>query len=62
MVDPERDPLEGMVEVDESSVVFRTKDDPVAGGMGRSHDGKMLVAVRGRVHRAAARPGASGFS
>jgi transposase-like protein len=44
MVDPERDPLEGMVEIDESSIVYRTKDDPVAGGAGRSHDGKILVA------------------
>jgi hypothetical protein len=44
MVDPERDLLEGMVEIDESSIVYRTKDDPVAGGMGRSHDGKILVA------------------
>lgn len=43
MVDPERDPLEGMVEVDETSIAYRTKDDPVAGGGGRSHDGKLLV-------------------
>jgi transposase-like protein len=33
-----------MVEVDETSVGYRTKDDPVAGGPGRSHDGKLLVA------------------
>jgi hypothetical protein len=32
-----------MVEVDESSIAFRTKDDPVAGGQGRSHDGKILI-------------------
>jgi hypothetical protein len=44
MVDPERDPLEGMVEIDETSIVYRTKDDPVAAGVGRSHDGKLLVA------------------
>ena len=44
MVDPERDPLEGMVEIDEISIVYRTKDDPVAGGQGRSHEGKMLIA------------------
>jgi hypothetical protein len=44
MVDPERDPLEGMVEIDETSIVYRTKDDPVAGGAGRSHDGRLLVA------------------
>ena len=44
MVDPARDPLEGMVEVDEATIVYRTKDDPVAGGAGRSQDGKLLVA------------------
>jgi hypothetical protein len=43
MVDPERDPLGGMVEIDETSIAYRTKDDPVAGGAGRSHDGKLLV-------------------
>ena len=43
MVDPERDPLEGMIEIDETSIAYRTKDDPVAGGAGRSHDGKLLV-------------------
>jgi hypothetical protein len=45
MVDPERDPLEGMVEVDESSLVYPTKDDPVAGGQGRSAEGKILIAA-----------------
>ncbi len=43
MVDPDRDPLAGMVEVDETSIAFRTKDDPVAGGQGRNHDGKILI-------------------
>ena len=43
MVDPERDPLEGMIEIDETSIAYRTKDDPVASGAGRSHDGKLLV-------------------
>ena len=43
MVDPGRQPLSGLVEVDETSLPFRTKNDPVAGGGGRSHDGKMLV-------------------
>lgn len=43
MVDPERDPLEGMIEVDETAITFRTKEDPVAGGRGRSHEGKILV-------------------
>ncbi len=45
MVDPERDQLEGIVEVDESSIVYRTKNDPVAGGQGRSAEGKILIAA-----------------
>jgi hypothetical protein len=44
MVDPGRAPLAGIVEADESSIPFRTKDDPVCGGQGRSHDGKILIA------------------
>ena len=44
MVDPERDPLEGMIEVDETTIGFRTKEDPVAGGHGRSYEGKILIA------------------
>ena len=43
MVDPERNPLSGPVEIDEASLPFRTKDDPPTGGQGRSHDGKMLI-------------------
>src|SRR5690349_9936237 len=50
MVDPEREPLAGLVEVDETSLPFRTKDDPARPG--RSHDGKRLVAgaaeIRGK--------------
>ena len=42
MVDPEREPLAGLVEVDETSVPFRAKGEPVRPG--RSHDGKLLVA------------------
>ncbi len=43
MVDPERNPLVGLVEVDETTIPFRTKDGPVAGGGGRSQAGKMPV-------------------
>jgi transposase-like protein/predicted RNA-binding Zn-ribbon protein involved in translation (DUF1610 family) len=43
MVAPGRSPLSGLVEVDETAIPFRTKDDPPAGGQGRSHDGKLLV-------------------
>jgi transposase-like protein len=43
MVDPDRTPLLDLVEVDETEIPYRTKDDPVAGGQGRSHVGKLLV-------------------
>jgi predicted RNA-binding Zn-ribbon protein involved in translation (DUF1610 family) len=50
MVDPAREPLAGLVEVDESSIPFRAKDAPA--GRGRSHDGKLLIAgaveIRGK--------------
>jgi ISXO2-like transposase domain/Transposase zinc-ribbon domain len=42
MVDPEREPLAGLVEVDETSIPFRGKGEPVRPG--RSHDGQLLVA------------------
>ena len=45
MVDPTRALLSGVVEIDETHVSHRTKDDPVAGGHGRSPDGKMQVVV-----------------
>ena len=50
MVDPGREPLAGLVEVDETSLSFRAKDAPA--GRGRSHDGKLLIAgaveIRGK--------------
>jgi ISXO2 transposase-like protein/transposase-like zinc ribbon protein len=50
MVDPDREPLAGLVEVDETSVPFRAKGEPVRPG--RSHDGKLPVAgaveIRGK--------------
>ena len=52
MVDPGREPLAGLVEVDETSIPFRGKDDPVAAKPGRSHEGKLLIAgaveIRGK--------------
>src|SRR5215210_6097617 len=42
MVDPGREPLAGLVEVDETSLSFRAKDEPAAAKPGRSHDGKLL--------------------
>src|SRR5690349_23556431 len=42
MVDPEREPLAGPVEVDETSLPFRAKGAPARPG--RAHEGKLLVA------------------
>src|SRR6184192_2149175 len=44
MVNPEREPLSGLVEADETIIPFRTKNDPVVLPAGRSGVGKMLVA------------------
>ena len=44
MVAPDRSPLKGLVEADETAIAYRANDDPPAGGRGRSHVGKMLVA------------------
>jgi len=43
MVDPNRSPLQGVVEIDESTIPFRTKNEPVVGGQGRSPIGKMTI-------------------
>ena len=43
MVNPARALLSGLVEVDETQISCRTKEDPVAGGRGRDPDGKMQV-------------------
>src|SRR5260370_22222745 len=45
MLAPGRSPLAGLVEVDETEIVCRSKNDPVTGGGGRSHQGKMLVVA-----------------
>src|SRR5512133_469262 len=55
MVAPDRSPLSGLIEVDETAVTYRTRNDPLDGGQGRSHDGKMLVA--GAVEIVGNRPG-----
>ena len=44
MVNPERSLLEGVVEIDETEIPLRRKDDPPAGGGGRSPQGKMFLA------------------
>lgn len=55
MVAPDRWPLAGLVEVDETTISCRSKNDPPASGGGRSHQGKLLVAGAVEVH--ADRPG-----
>lgn len=45
MVDPGRNPLSGLVEVDETQLSYRTRNDPPAGGGGRSGQGKLQVAA-----------------
>ena len=65
MVGPERDALEGMIEVDETSIAYRTKHDPIAGGAGRSLRSRKskLKSVNGETGamRASSMP-PSGFS
>ncbi len=50
MVDPERNPLSGVVEVDETAVNYRTRSDPPAGGHGRSGVGKLRIAGAVELH------------
>ena len=45
MVRPGREPLQGLVEIDETSIPHRTASEPVSGGQGRSGQGKMKVVV-----------------
>jgi transposase-like protein len=49
MVTPGRSLLEGLAEVDETAIPCRSKDEPPAGGQGRSHRGKILVACAAEV-------------
>lgn len=44
MVDPDRNPLSGLVEADETAINYRPKDTPVGGGRGRSRRGKLAIA------------------
>ncbi len=44
MVDPDRNPLFGLLEIDETTINHRTRNEPPAGGRGRSHQGKLLIA------------------
>lgn len=52
MVDPDRAPLAGLIEVDETTIPFRTKDEPIVAKPGRADEGRLLVAgaveIRGK--------------
>src|SRR5262244_2856038 len=57
MLAPSRSPLAGLVEVDETEIACRSKNDPVTGAGGRSHQGKMLVVGAVEVEDGGRRPG-----
>ena len=57
MVAPGRSALAGLVEVDETEIVCRSKNDPLTGGGGRSHQGKILVVGAVEIEDGAAGPG-----
>lgn len=57
MVAPGREPLAGLVEVDEAELPCRSKNDPVTGGGGRSHQGKILIVGAVEVQDDGAGPG-----
>jgi len=57
MLAPGRSPLAGLVEVDETEIASRSKNDPVTGGGGRSHQGKMLVVGAVEVEDSGLGPG-----
>jgi len=57
MVAPGRSPLTGLVEVDETEIACRGKNDPLTGGGRRSHRGKMIVVGAVEVEDGGAGPG-----
>ena len=54
MVDPERDPLVGVVEVDETTIAHRSAGGPMPPRPGRSLDGRLPIAAAVEVSRARA--------
>jgi hypothetical protein len=56
MLAPGRGPLAGLVKVDETEIVCRSKDDSVTGGGGRSHQGEMLIVGAVEVEDGGAHP------
>ena len=57
MVAPDRNPLCGLIEVDETEIACRSKNDPPSGGGGRSHQGKILVVGAVELQDGGAGPG-----
>src|SRR6476469_9882785 len=57
MVAPGRSALAGLVEIDETEIPCRSKNDPLTGGGGRSHQGKMLIVGAVEVEDSGAGPG-----
>ena len=57
MVAPGRLALAGLVEVDETEIPCRSKNDPLSGGGGRSHQGKLLIVGAVEVEDGGAGPG-----
>ena len=53
MIASDRSPLSGLVEVDETSMPFRTSDTPINPKPGRSHEGKMMIAGAVEIHEKA---------
>src|SRR5207237_2755793 len=59
MLAPGRSQLAGLVEVDETEIACRSKNDPVTGGGGRSHQGKCWSSAPSRSRTAGLAPAAS---
>ncbi len=57
MVGPGRLALAGLVEVDETEIPCRSKNDPLSGGGGRSHPGKLLIVGAVEIEDGGAGPG-----
>ena len=59
MLAPDRSPLAGLVEVDETEITCRSKNDPLTGGGGRSHQERSLSSAPSRSGTAVLGPAAS---
>jgi hypothetical protein len=57
MVAPGRSALAGLVEIDETEIPCRSKNDPLTGGSDRSRQGKMLIVGAVEIEDGGAGPG-----